>query len=81
MWYIVVINSICLEFAMQLLKNYTVKQHENHHSGTWGDVEQESGGVCRKQFDLIFLLIFVICLHGNVNSICHDFGMQLLKND
>ncbi len=28
---------------------------ENHHSGTWGDAEQESGGVCRKQFDFIFL--------------------------
>ncbi len=40
---------------MQLLKNYTVKQHENHHSDTWGDAEEESGGVCRKQFDLIFL--------------------------
>ncbi len=26
----------------------------NHPSGTWGDAEQESGGVCRKQFDLIF---------------------------
>jgi len=25
---------------MQLLKNDTVKQHENHHSGTWGDAEQ-----------------------------------------
>ncbi len=40
---------------MQLLKNYTVKQHENHLSGTWGDAEQESCGVCRKQFDFIFL--------------------------
>ncbi len=28
---------------------------ENHHSGTWGDAEQESVGVVRKQFDLIFL--------------------------
>ncbi len=26
---------------MQLLKNETVKQHKNYHSGTWGDVEQE----------------------------------------
>ncbi len=24
---------------MQLLKNDTVKQHENHHSGTWGDAD------------------------------------------
>ncbi len=40
---------------MQLLKNDTVKQHENHHSGTWGDAEQEYGGVVRKQFDLICL--------------------------
>ncbi len=43
---------------MQLLKNDTVKQHENHHSGTWGDAEQESGGGVRKQFDLMFLWIF-----------------------
>ncbi len=40
---------------MQLLENYTVKQHENHHSGTWGYAEQESGGGVRKQFDLICL--------------------------
>ncbi len=40
---------------MQLLINDTVKQHENHHSGTWGDAEQEYGGVVRKQFDLICL--------------------------
>ncbi len=26
---------------MQLLKNDTVKQHENHHIGTWGDAEPE----------------------------------------
>ncbi len=40
---------------MQLFKDDIVKQHENHHSGTWGDTEQESCGVCRKQFDFIFL--------------------------
>ncbi len=34
------INSIFHDFGMQLLKNDTVKQHENHHSGTWGDAEQ-----------------------------------------
>ncbi len=45
------VNSICHDFSMQLLKNYAVKQHENHLSYTWGDAEQESGGVCRKQFD------------------------------
>ncbi len=28
---------------------------ENHPSGTWGDAEQESGGVCQKTIDLIFL--------------------------
>ncbi len=56
------LNSIFLDFGMQLLKDDTVKQHENHHSGTWGDAEQESGGVCRKQFDLMFLWIFKICL-------------------
>ncbi len=55
------VNSICHDFGMQLLKNDTVKQQENHLSGTWGDAEQESGGVVRKQFDLIFLLIFKIC--------------------
>ncbi len=30
---------------MQLLKNDTVKQHGNHLIGTWGDAEQEYGGV------------------------------------
>ncbi len=34
------VNSIYLDFGMQLLKNDTVKQHENNHSGTWGDAEQ-----------------------------------------
>ncbi len=29
------------EFGLQLLKNKTVKQHKNDHSGTWEDVEQE----------------------------------------
>ncbi len=38
---------------MQLLKNDTVKQHGNHHSGTCGDAEQESGGVFRKLFDFM----------------------------
>ncbi len=47
------LNSIFLDFGMQLLKNDTVKQHGNHHSGTWGYAEQESGGGVRKQFDLI----------------------------
>ncbi len=32
--------SIFLDFGMQLLKMIAVKQHENHHSGTWGDAEQ-----------------------------------------
>ncbi len=49
------LNSIFLDFGMQLLKNNTVKQHGNHHSGTWGDAEQESGGVVRKQLDFIVL--------------------------
>ncbi len=56
------LNSIFLDFGMQLLKNDTVKQHENHPSGTWGDAEQEYGGGVRKQFDLICLWIFKICL-------------------
>ncbi len=34
------LNSIFLDFVMQLLKNDTVKQHGNHPSGTWGDDEQ-----------------------------------------
>ncbi len=38
--YRAILNSIFLDFGMQLLKNDTVKQHENHHSGTWGDAEQ-----------------------------------------
>ncbi len=65
---------------MQLLKNDTVKQHGNHPSGTWGDAEQESGGVCRKLFDFIFYE-FLNVYKSNLNSIFLDFGMQLLKND
>jgi len=34
-----------------------------------GDVEQESGGVCRKKIDFIFLLIFKMCLYREVNSL------------
>ncbi len=34
------LNSIFLDIGMQLLKNDTVKQHENHHSCTWEDAEQ-----------------------------------------
>ncbi len=49
------LNIIFLDFGMQLLKNDTVKQHGNHHSGTWGDAEQESVRVVRKQFDFIVL--------------------------
>ncbi len=47
---------------MQLLQEKnTVKQHDftNYHSGTWGDAEQESGGVCRKQIDCRFLWNFL----------------------
>ncbi len=43
---------------MQLLKNDTVKQHGNNHSGTWGDAEQESGGVVRKNLILFFYEFF-----------------------
>ena len=66
---------------MQLLKNYTVKWYENHHSGTWGHVDPESGGVCRNQFDMKFLWIFKFDCIVKKCTIFHDFGMQLLKND
>ncbi len=49
---------------MQLLQNDAVKEHEIHHSGTWGDAEQKSGGVWRKKTDLIFVLNFKICLYS-----------------
>ncbi len=48
-------NSIFLDFGMQLLKNDTVKQHENHHSGTGEMLNNNQVGVVRKQFDLIVL--------------------------
>ncbi len=66
---------------MQLLKNDTVKQHGNHHSGTWGDAEQESLRSCQKTIWLMFLWIFKYVYKGNLNSIFLDFVMQLLKND
>ncbi len=43
---------------MQLLKNDRVKQHGNHPSGTWGDAEQESGGVVRTKLDFYFFMNF-----------------------
>ncbi len=55
---------------MQLLQNDAVKEHEIHHSGTWGDAEQKSGGVWRKKTDLIFLLNFKICLYTANNYHC-----------
>ncbi len=59
----------------RVLKKYIVKQHENHISGTWGDAEQEFGGVCRNQFDLIFLKY----VYSDVNSICHDWYAIIKK--
>jgi len=41
------------DFSIILLENGTVNK-----LASWGHVEQESGGVCRKQFDFFFLLIF-----------------------
>ncbi len=38
---------------MQLLENDTVKKHENNHSGTCGDAEQECAENC-------FILFFII---------------------
>ncbi len=57
-------------------KNYTVKQHENHPSGTWGYAEQESGGGVRKLFDLICLLIFKM----SIKAIEIAFVEMLNKN-
>ncbi len=48
--------------------------------GTWGDAEQESGGVFRKQFDFIFYEFLKYVYKSNLNSIFLDFGMQLLKD-
>ncbi len=41
------LNSIFLDFGMQLLKNDTVKQHENHHSGT-GEMLNNNQVECQK---------------------------------
>lgn len=30
-------------FSNRLIQNATVKQVDNHHGGSWGHVEQESG--------------------------------------
>ncbi len=54
---VMVINSICLDFGMQLLKD-TVKQHVNHISGTWGDAEHEFGEICRKTIRSYILFYF-----------------------
>ncbi len=50
------------EFGLQLLKNETVKQHKNDHSGTWGDLEQE--------FTEIFYFILMIFLNIYPNTKC-----------
>lgn len=50
-----VLYAVCF-FSHILLQNATVKKLENHHTGSWGHVEQQSGGICRKQFDFFFFL-------------------------
>ncbi len=49
------------EFGLQLLKNETVKQHKNDHSGTWGDLEQE--------FTEIFYFILMNFLNIPIQSV------------
>ncbi len=39
---------------MQLLKNDTVKQHENHHSGTWGDANNNQVELSENNLILLF---------------------------
>ncbi len=59
-YYSALFLSQCYLYSLVILipsvnTNDTVNQHENPLSGTWEDAEQECGGVCRKQFDLLFV--------------------------
>ncbi len=78
MRYSQVINSIGLDFTIKLFIKWYSKTWK---SPQWylGDAEQESGVISRKRFDYIFLWIFLNMWYTNVNSICHDFVMQLLQ--
>ena len=42
------------EFSIILSQNGSMNQLEIHYKGSWGHIEHESGGICRKQFDFHF---------------------------
>jgi len=63
------------DFSIRLSQNGTVKELENHHRDSWGHVEQESGGVYRKQLDLFFFMNFLIC------PCTSCIGYEVIKSD
>ena len=46
------------DFSIRLSQNGSMNQLGNYHKGSWGHIEHESGGICRKQFDFYFEFIF-----------------------
>ncbi len=62
-----------------IIKNDTVKQHENHHSGTW-EMQNKNMVEFAENNLLLFIYEFLKCLYSNVNSIVLTSVMQLLKN-
>ena len=42
------------DFSIRLSQNGSMNQFKNHYKGSWGHIEHESGGVCRKLFDFYF---------------------------
>ncbi len=53
------LNSIFLWLWYAIIKKWYSKTNGNHPSGTWGDAEQESGGVVRKKIDFYFFMNFL----------------------
>ncbi len=75
------LNSIFLDFGMQLLKNDTVKQHEIITVVLGEMLNNNQVELSENNLILLFYEFFKMCLLSNLNIIFLDFDMQLLKND
>ncbi len=66
---------------MQLLKDDTVKQQENHHSGTGKMLNNNQVELSENNLILLFYEFLKCVYRAMLFSIFLDFGMQLLKDD
>ncbi len=56
------LNSIFLDFGMQLLKMNTVKQHGNHHSGT-GEMLNNNQVELSENYLILLFYEFLKCVY------------------